>query len=725
LTLIYKVVKIKNYSVLTLPEDPIKTDENQAYMKTLALLPLLLFYSSFLFAQSIPDSVVTDTPSVSTLQEVIIKAYEHNRKLIDIAAPVSYTGQSQLNRFNNTSILPALNQSPGVRMEERSPGSYRLNIRGSSLRSPFGVRDVKIYFNEIPLSDPGGNTYLNQLSFYNFQSIEIIKGAAGSLYGAGIGGAMLIHSMPQEWQKAATVDYSMGSFHTNNLNVNIKAGDQYHQNIFNYSHQTSHGYRQQSNMRRDIFSYESQLKAGDKQTLHAYMLYSDLFYQTPGGLTFAQYDTNPKMARPHAGTNLGAVEAKAAIYQKTFTAGFSNEYIFNEKWKNTTAVYGAYTDFINPGIRVYEIRKEPHFGGRIVFQYKKQIDQATLQINFGSEAQKGFFDTRDYRNKFGTSDSLQTNDASNIWQYMIFGQADLRLPHGWIITAGASFNKSSVQNTRLSNVPPTAQAQTFQNKIPPRLAVLKEIISTVSVYGSVAKGFSTPTTSELIHTNGTIGTNLEPEDGTDYEIGFRGTLFHERLYFDVTGFLFDLNNTIVQRIDTNGVFYYVNAGSTKQKGIETYVSYTLADHANRPISSAKIFISHAWDDFHYNDFKQVNTDFSGNYMPGVAKNIFVAGFDVNTKIGFYTNLTYTYTDKIYLNDANTDIAGSYNLLGARIGYRKIFAKKIRLEIFAGADNLFNTKYSLGNDINAAAGRYYNAAATANYFAGISLSNIFR
>jgi iron complex outermembrane receptor protein len=50
-------------------------------------------------------------------------------------------------------------------MEERSPGSYRLNIRGSSLRSPFGVRNVKIYYNNIPFTDPGGNTYLNSLAF--------------------------------------------------------------------------------------------------------------------------------------------------------------------------------------------------------------------------------------------------------------------------------------------------------------------------------------------------------------------------------------------------------------------------------------------------------------------------------------------------------------------------------------------------------------------------------
>ncbi len=693
-------------------------------MKQLALLTSLLFYFLPLFSQ-IPDAtIVLDTPSSKTLQEVTVKAYEHNRKLTEVAAPVSLISSAQLNRFNNTSILPALNANPGVRMEERSPGSYRLNIRGSSLRSPFGVRDVKIYFNEIPLSDPGGNTYLNQLSFYNFQSVEIIKGPAGSLYGAGIGGAMLINSVSVHWEKGIDLNYSLGSFATSNINANIRLGNDEHKNIFNYSHQSSDGYRQQSQMRRDIASWENQLKINDKQTIHAYLLYSDLFYQTPGGLTITEYNTNPQQARPHAGTNAGAVENKAAIYQKTFIAGFSNEYDFNSNWKNTTAVYGAYTDFLNPGIRVYEIRKEPHFGGRSVFQFKKLVNETTVQINFGGEAQKGFFSTKDFRNKLGVSDSLQTDDATNIWQYMIFAQVDIKFPHGWIVTAGASYNKSSVQNTRLSSVPPTMQTQTFENKIPPRLAILKKITPAVSVYGSIARGFSTPTTAELIRTNGTIGENLQPEDGIDYEVGLRGNLFHNRLYFDVNVFFFDLNNTIVQRIDTNGVFYYVNAGATRQNGIETYLSYLISDRPTQFISFAKIWISHAYDDFHYVNFKQLSADYSGNYLPGVAKHIVVSGLDVNTRIGFYTNLTYTYTDKIWLNDANTAYAGSYNLLGARIGYRKIFPRKFKMEVFAGADNIFNTKYSLGNDINAAAGRYYNAAPGINYFAGIAIGNFF-
>src|SRR5690242_1484885 len=693
---------------------------------------ILLFFAYYTNAQSITgvDSIpfndnqrASVIDSSKTLENIIVNAYDHNRSLIDVAAPVSVTTQAQLNRFGNMSILPALNISPGVSMEERSPGSYRLNIRGSSLRSPFGVRDVKIYLNDIPLTDPTGNTYLNQLSFYNFNSIEIIKGPASSLYGAGIGGAMLIHTLPANWHPGVFVDYTVGSFNTNSINANARTGNANRENSFNYSHQTSDGYRQQAKMHRDIASWESLLKVNDKQTLHAYMSYSDLYYETPGGLTLAQYNSNPRQARPGTSFQPGAVENKAAIYQKIFLAGFSNDYQLNDHWTNTTSLYGTYADFINPNIRVYEYRKEPHFGGRSVFEYKKEIGETRFQVDFGTEAQKGFFNTRDYGNNLGVADSMETDDNLNNWQYMFFAQADFELPHDWTITAGVSLNKSSIEDVNLAAKPSTTQRRVFKNKFPPHVAVLKQLDKNVSVYGSVSGGFSPPTVSEVLRSDGKFGTNLQPENGMDYELGIKGTVLQNKLFFDVSGFFFDLKNTIVQRIDANNVYYYVNAGSTKQKGIETYASYRFIDAPKQVINSAKIFASYAWHDFHYGSFKQVNDDFSNNKMPGAAPNVVVAGLDMNSKSGFYLNVTYNFTDKIALNDANSAYASSYNLLGARLGYKKKFNKKIAAEIFAGADNLFDAKYSLGNDINAFGGRYYNAAAGRNYFAGIRFNFI--
>src|SRR3954462_6971378 len=86
--------------------------------------------------------------AVNELREVIIKAYQQNVRLMDMPAAIGYAPPSLINRFTNTGILPAINTLPGIQMEERSPSSYRLNIRSSSLRSPFGVRNIKIYYND-------------------------------------------------------------------------------------------------------------------------------------------------------------------------------------------------------------------------------------------------------------------------------------------------------------------------------------------------------------------------------------------------------------------------------------------------------------------------------------------------------------------------------------------------------------------------------------------------
>ena len=661
--------------------------------------------------------------SAKVLQEVVVKAYEQNRKLIDVSAPVSYINQSQLSRYNNASILPALNTTPGVRMEERSPGSYRLNIRGSSLRSPFGVRNVKVYWNDIPFTDPGGNTYLNQLGFYNVNSVEIIKGPANSLYGAGTGGAVIIKSLSNRWQPAIALNYFTGSFNNSGVNASIQSGRADFQNSFNYTHQQSDGYRVQSSMRRDIFTYEAKIRTAERNQLNVYFLYGDLYYQTPGGLTKAQYATNPKAARPAAGAFPSAVTAQAAIYQKTFLSGFSNRYQFNEHFENTTSLYGAFSQIKNPAIRNYEKRNEPHFGARTVFKYGADISEAKLNFVAGGEIQKGFSNIKVYRNKLGAQDSLQTDDEVNNLQYFVFAQAEFELK-GWVVTAGVSLNESSIEFSRVSNIPALNQKRTYSNELAPRVSVLKKIIPNLSIYASISKGFSPPTLAELLPSTSIININLKAEDGINYEIGTRASLLKDKLFVDVTGFIFKLKNTLAQRRDASGADYFENAGSTRQRGIETNITCQPIKNANAFVNDVKIFASHTLHDFVYSDYKKINDTLSGKKLPGVARHVFASGLDAATKIGFYTNITYYYSDPIPLNDANTDMASSFNLLGARLGFRKTFANKFQLDIFGTVDNIFDVNYSLGNDINAAAGRYYNAAPGINYSGGIGLKYLW-
>ena len=317
--------------------------------------------------------------TVRLLHEVVVKAYAMERPSLEVPAAIGVIKDAELNRFNNTSILPAVNTVPGVRMEERSPGSYRFSIRGSSLRSPFGVRNVKFYWNGLPLTDGGGNTYLNLIDFNSIGSMEIIKGPGASLYGAGTGGVVLLQSP----KSTGEINYSIlgGSYglfriqgaaslvHTQNLQMDMRIG-----------YQQSDGYRQQTRMNRLMSQVELRSVLSAKSFLSATVFSTQLNYETPGGLTEAQYDSDPHQARPAAGASPGAVDQQAAVNNKTTYAGVSFEHEWNERWSSRMGMFGSLTDFKNPTIRNYEKRQEQNWGGRTETQYK--IDQKSWKGKF-------------------------------------------------------------------------------------------------------------------------------------------------------------------------------------------------------------------------------------------------------------------------------------------------------------------------------------------------------
>lgn len=687
-------------------------------MNRVVAFAVCALFTSHLSAQD--QSPETDSSQV--LEAVVVKGYEYNRKLIDVPAPISVISKAQFNRFNNISLLPALNTVPGVRMEERSPGSYRLNIRGSSLRSPFGVRNVKVYYNNIPYTDPGGNTFFNQLGFYNINSMEVIKGPGSSLYGAGTGGVILLSSYDEKFQRTAAVDVSTGSFGTYNLHGNIKGGNENINHSINLQYQKSDGYRVQSAMDRKVISWDGRAKVGDKGVLRAHFMQGDLYYQTPGALTRAEYTANPKAARPGAGSTPGSVEAKAAIFQKLFLAGLNYSLVWNDHWQNNTTLYGAYSRLINPTTRNYERRTEPHFGSRTVIQYTGKINRSLFTWIGGAEAQQGFGTSKVYRNRGGNPDSLLTDDEIETHQWTLFTQGTIELPKDWTVTAGMSLNILNVELQRFST-PTSINRRKYNNELAPRLAILKKVLPLVSVYGSVARGYSPPTNAELLPSTGVISTNLEAENGLDYEAGVRGRILNGKLYFDVNTFYFRLSNTISQRRDISGGDYFVNAGKTNQKGIESFASYRFVDDYNVVFENIQLWASHTFHNFHYAEFQKVTddtADYSGKRLPSIPKNFVSAGVDVIMKLGLYANATYYYSDPIPLNDANTDYASSYNLLTARIGYRKALTKRFSFDLYGTADNIFDVKYSLGNDINAFGSRYYNAAPERNFAVGASM-----
>jgi iron complex outermembrane recepter protein len=53
-----------------------------------------------------------------------------------------------------------------------------------------------------------------------------------------------------------------------------------------------------------------------------------------------------------------------------------------------------------------------------------------------------------------------------------------------------------------------------------------------------------------------------------------------------------------------------------------------------------------------------------------------------------------------------------------VGYRRNLARHWSMTAFLTADNLLDQAYSLGYDLNAVGGRYYNAAPRRSWSAGL-------
>jgi iron complex outermembrane recepter protein len=683
------------------------------------LLSFFILLSFSCFAQE------EESDSLKTLDEVTVRAFEQDRKASSTTASVKFIQLNNGDRNNKTSLVSGFNTVAGVRMEERSPGSYRINIRGSSLRSPFGVRNVKVYWNNIPITDPGGNTYFNQFAWNNFSYLEIFKGPAGSMYGAGTGGLILMYTL-DPWHPGTSFEYITGSSGLQNVFTSARFGKKENQNQITYSHNQNDGYRVQSSMRRNNFSWQSVLKTSDRNQLSASVLFTDMYYQTPGALTLAEFNADPKAARPAAGAFPSAVNARAAIFQKNLTTGFTNTHSINSRFKNTTTLYGAFNQVKNAAIRNHERRNEPSFGGRTLFSLNRNtqrrtiynVDSSTIQFVAGAEFQQGYFNTQVSQNRNGQPDTLQTNDDVKNTAYSFFIQADLFTRDGWFVTAGISLNKTQVEFSRLSSYPVLVQKRKYQNELAPRISIKKRFENNLSIGATISRGFSPPTIAELLPSTSVISTDLEAEYGWNYELQLSAGLFRNALRIEATGFYFDLKNALIQRRDLSGADFFVNAGNVKEKGLEISLDYS---RSFRRTVFDYIILQTAvtLNQFRYGDFSTLAGNFSGNKVPSVPCNTISGLADLHFKKGFYLNLSYYSAARIWLNDANTATADPYQLLGARIGWKKSLNKKYRLNFYAGADNLFDQTYSLGNDINAAANRFYNAAPRRNYYLGVA------
>ncbi len=656
------------------------------------------------------------------LDEVVVVGYEGNRSIMETPASISSIKTEQLFLFDSHTFLTGMNSLPGIRMEERAPGSYRVSIRGSSLRSPFGVRNVKVYWNGLPFTEPTGSTALNLLGTENISSAEIIKGPAGSVYGAGNGGVLLLSNAPAANATQVETSGSVGSFGAMRYAAKyIKKMDggllQY-----SYAKQKSDGYRAQSFFDRETIAANGRFTLSPRSLVQVTMLYSDLKYGIPGGLNEQQFEENPNQARS------GSVEKNSGINHESVNLGATLSYQILPKVDVISSVFTSLSTFDNPFLFDYKRESRKSGGLRSRIYYSTSIAGVSTKITAGSEFQLGETAAQNYGNDAGKISSLNFDDDIRIKSALYFASVELDLKREFYLTLGASYNNLRYDIERLvTNVTDDTTGfyrTDFSPQILPRIGLVKKFNPDLTVHASVSFGFSPPTVEEVRTNEGSINLALAPEKGTNFEVGVRGDFWENRFVYDAVFFYFKLNDAIVQQETPRGTDIFRNAGSTYQTGFELSTSAILMRNPDWLITQVELKNALTLNQFYFNNYTTSGGDFSGNELTGVAPATSNTTLTLETRLGVFLNVGHYYTGKIPLNDANSVYASPTHLVKLNSGFNIQLMEALQAKVSVSIDNLLDEKYSLGYDINAFGGRYYQPAPSRNWLAGLQLRYVF-
>lgn len=674
-------------------------------------LYLFLFAPFLIKGQERPDTTIA-------MQPIDLKVYFVKQSLLSTTTTLHTLSSASIQQQQPHDMLTAVNTVAGVRMEERSPGSYRIAMRGSLIRSPFGIRNTKIYIDEFPLTDAGGNSYINLLDPNAIQSINILKGPDGSLYGANSGGIIQI-SPYYSGDNKIDLNVNTGSYGLFNqqLSIHQKIKPNYQLSI-HQSYLRSDGYRDNTAMNKKSLQTSQQWNYNPSSQLRLFALYTNLAYQTPGGLTQQQYDENPRQARPAAGKTPGASEQKAAIYNKTFFSGIAHQKDFSSNLSHHISVFGSLSDFKNPFITNYETRDESNLGVRTYLSWTNTIQNKAVQMQVGAEGITGKSTIKNYDNYKGEPGQTQAIDAINNHTWNIFYRAQVEVLPRWNVEGSLGLNTSN--STFETKFPDQEQGKIkFDPTWMPRLATNYQL-QNMAWRLSYAKGYSTPTLAEVRPSDQMINTDLQAEQGNNYEIGYKIKTSNNRFIFDLATYRYSMKNSIIRQVNASDLEYYSNAGQMNQTGLEAslWLHFTPKTAA---VNSITYQGSLSYNHYRFGAYTHAGNDFQGNKITAVPDWVYSHTLQIDLPKQLHLNLYHNYTSSSPLNDANTVFSEKYNLVQAKLLWAIPVQSKLKLQVYVGVDNLLNEKYSLGNDINAFGGRYFNPAPNRNFYGGLQVS----
>lgn len=689
-----------------------------------------------------------DIQEVQRLDTIVIQATRTDRERLTTPASVYYLNQEQDNSMN-VNLSETLKGVPGLQLNNRENYAQDLQIsmRGFGARSSFGVRGVRLYVDGIPATMPDGQGQTSNIDLNSLDHIEVLGGAFSSLYGNSSGGTILTTTREGQGADSIELGHSAGSQNKGQTKLVLQGGSENADEpayIISSSYFDTDGFRDHSSAHKVLNNAKLTWDLEDGSKINWVNNYVKIEADDPGGLTRPQWEANPKQVVGNVTKYNARKEIEQLQTGLTWNKPINDQHeLYGMAYWGQRAVtqyqsipkcaYEENTDICKPNT-VQLARNHPggvidfdrnFYGTDLRWTGKDILPNTKLIAGVAVDAMTE--DRKGYQNflgdRLGVKGELRRDEDNTLWNLDPYLQASYHFAPDWTLDAGLRYSNVHFKSEDhyITDVNGDNSGKTTYDKLLPSMALSWQILPELMTYASYAQGFETPTFTEMSYPANTAehrSFSLKAAESETYELGLKSA----NRFGDFTAAVFHTTtqDDIVSAGNDNGRSTFRNADQTLREGIE--LSWNKSLWRDLTAQASYSYIDATFDA----DIPAIGTVAAiaaGNYIPGIAKNQAFLSLGWKPESGLHAGLDVRYSDKIYVNDLNSDAAPSYTVAGANVGYHWKM-QDWAVNTFARVDNLFDKDYSGSVIVNESNSRFFEPAEGRNWSAGLSVTKEF-
>ncbi|MBR0739518.1 TonB-dependent receptor [Bradyrhizobium liaoningense] len=649
--------------------------------------------------------------------------------------------RSQFDNRPAFSVSDVLRDSPGISVKQgNGPRDFGISIRGSNARNGFAIRNLVIFEDGFPVTQPDGLSRSDLIDPHAYGAIDVIRGPSSALYGNyATGGALNFRTRPGGTIDGVEYGVDGGSYgYLNNYLAAGKKVGNFESSLF-ASDVRGDGYIGNSWFNTQTVNFLGTLQATPDDRFTVKIINNDLSTRLPIRQSLNQYYLNPFQQ----GCATGATAAPGCGTVRLFNNGF-----------NATAGTDVETA-VQAGLgrndrrTIVGGRWEHDFDNTMTWRNQFVFDDRNISQPTGTTSAIGDFPSYNYMSDltkrgeilglesttfFGafyntltaSSDTrnvmpggnatlgrLSSNLFSETTNYGVRAREELRLSPLLLAIAGIGWEQTVLKgvNTAYSYSGPTGVLdppritvadRQFQNTAP-ELALLYTINSEWLVRGRVATGYGTPQVSNLfVLASGQSGNNtqLQTQKNLGYDLGFDWTP-NNTLKVSATGFYEFFRDELVSQAtpaNSPNASYTFNAPRSEHRGIELAADWKF--YPGWRFMAAYTYLDEVYTEYVENITNGAVFSFNraGNKIPGISPNELTAriGYDefAGPLAGLGGFVEVQWKDSFYMDNANLLKAPGYELVNVNVHYKTdLVSDTFRsLNLFLEVRNVFDRTY---------------------------------